>query len=1626
MKMECFQNQTYFCGPLSALQLESSPEERIYKDMMSTADVRTIEEFNYFVNYGLRSIFCRKNFVVSENLTYRVTKVTASFPTTTKLGKETLTCLLTPNLARLMEQDYVCMIKATIQHLNRRGEVIKSEQRVIGNIPCPIGSCRCVTSYKPDEISSLDEWKLMCGEDPSKPIGIFIKNGAQKVFLLGEKLKTNTNFTVETMGENPRIKTQITEMSNSKTTIMRIESAGKSPKVKIFLSHLKGKHYPLFFVLYFLSINKIGDGRELRGFSLNDHIEIIARMAPPNEYENIKVYLANSKIAFIDKFYTKTENGNIIDPEKISAYISKKNKSYKKDDKKKKSKINVKDDINRDLQIADVTKAIANEISPYCRTESEKIANLAIMTCQHIRCCLKLRDLDNRDSWANKKLDTPVRLIEQSVATDLVQNLIEGTGDVNSWRVAKSDKKGEMMESMKVDSNVLERALLTKINAPVDPKTKKFKVRAVAPSGYNTICLAKTSEGEKCGINKHIASCVWISVNSEHLNSNDLSFDRLSIIFDQSEDNRFSDIQESEIFGYKVAVQSDGTGDIITDVHKNPIYVSLEFITLFMQRNSERMDISFEESIMIITVPEFSEFPKRFKMWNESIIELNIDQAHADELEFMLSIINDSFATSRNELYSYLFTYNGNVLLSGGRNSHDLRLYPKPLWVNPNLLIPKFKIFRRFGSLPKDCCIFKNEIDQIVQYYDDSGRLMFPCLVADENGDLIFDQISDINIWKGTEILDYGRSNERLRELYDSGAMEYIDSKELDTIFMADTIDEMRRFSKLRKMLNDISVNEIAPFMFPIVERKFQDEPIFMCEDMSFVTYRDKKYEVIFTKIPSKSIAIADLELYAKISINVNHYNLLTERVYEINEPENCQKRDGHYLFYLNGDELVPIPVGSVRITDEKYNGEFIIPIKIRETTVYRIIKEQNGRRYLTEFLDNSNYVRLQNEGHSWFRNSGKVEWSENSEYDFYGATDFNNHVDFENVPFGEIAFFRLKTEKIYIDIIESPEIKLDSYDEERENRIFDAIRAKDTGDRECDMLMAQIRRNQEVLDQIFEKETYDFSELQVLLPIFMKKSNIYKVKAYLNWRFKFTHCPINPNLAYSSVANLVPQANHNQGPRFTYQCAMATQAIGLGNVMHFMSFETSIKRLMAPKQHLFETIAEEPMYTVTMPTRENFILAILTNQEGFEDALVMSKWVFKLFARYEREVTIVVIQKDSEMVGKPVDSKGSVLYGKKYDNLDENGIAKVGSIIEFGDVIVGQSRIDNTTQNVIIKDISRIAQIGEDGIVTQVSIISNEESSKEKIIRVKIYQRRFVQPGDKFAAPYSQKGTIASFIGEGNTDGEALKYESIANDFLSAVGEDALRALDEGKIKYKVVDANQMPRVIGGPNDGMAIHVLFSPFSFPSRMTMGMNFEMFTGSAALRLQKKINASSFHKINVEYYQRVLIENGLDRDSCEFLSHRDGEVMMDSTTGKPLKVFIAPCSYQVLKHHAIDKRSVRVTGRNDRVIRQPVGGRKIGGAQRFGEMERDAMFSHGAPGLLLDRLKYASDIHTAIFCKSCGNRTPESDIIGNICKICDNHNCLVSSDQTRVFAVFSQNLRGMGVGLTMDFEKTETI
>lgn len=174
----------------------------------------------------------------------------------------------------------------------------------------------------------------------------------------------------------------------------------------------------------------------------------------------------------------------------------------------------------------------------------------------------------------------------------------------------------------------------------------------------------------------------------------------------------------------------------------------------------------------------------------------------------------------------------------------------------------------------------------------------------------------------------------------------------------------------------------------------------------------------------------------------------------------------------------------------------------------------------------------------------------------------------------------------------------------------------------------------------------------------------------------------------------------------------------------------------------------------------------------------------------------------------------------------------------------------------------------------------------------------------------------------------------------------------------------------------GLVPDVIINPHAFPSRMTVGMVLELVVAKVGALEGRFMENSAWSTVDdtpvvAETIGEALAELGYNRYGRESLINGiTGEVM-------EADVFMGVCGYQRLRHQVNDKwqarartdshkfRAVTKTG-------QPVKGRKKHGGVRVGEMERDALLSHGIADVVVDRLLHVSDKTKGYVCPTCGD------------------------------------------------------
>jgi DNA-directed RNA polymerase II subunit RPB2 len=190
----------------------------------------------------------------------------------------------------------------------------------------------------------------------------------------------------------------------------------------------------------------------------------------------------------------------------------------------------------------------------------------------------------------------------------------------------------------------------------------------------------------------------------------------------------------------------------------------------------------------------------------------------------------------------------------------------------------------------------------------------------------------------------------------------------------------------------------------------------------------------------------------------------------------------------------------------------------------------------------------------------------------------------------------------------------------------------------------------------------------------------------------------------------------------------------------------------------------------------------------------------------------------------------------------------------------------------------------------------------------------------------------------------------------------------------------------------------------------------MLVNKAAMYTGERVQVKPFEKVELESAMRTLKENGLDQYGNEEFELPDGTPIRES-------IFTAPCFYQVLRHQTDDKFYGRSRGGRSNVTRQPLGGKHRNGGLRFGEMERDAVLSHGCSAILTERLMTVSDKYTTAYCVTCGTiATKDLNSSSYKCLLCGDKARIGSVTHPYVFKLISHMLMAMGIRVTLKLEE----
>jgi DNA-directed RNA polymerase II subunit RPB2 len=427
------------------------------------------------------------------------------------------------------------------------------------------------------------------------------------------------------------------------------------------------------------------------------------------------------------------------------------------------------------------------------------------------------------------------------------------------------------------------------------------------------------------------------------------------------------------------------------------------------------------------------------------------------------------------------------------------------------------------------------------------------------------------------------------------------------------------------------------------------------------------------------------------------------------------------------------------------------------------------------------------------------------------------------------------------------------------------------------------------------------------------------------------THMEIHESLIFGMMCNMIIFPENNPATRNSFSCGQSKQACSLYHTNYQVRMDKTAVVLSYGQTPLVKSRYLEHINHESNPYGENAIVAIMCyTGYNVEDAVLINEGALKrglfqttYYSTYETHEEKSKSATDTiEKIFTNIENDISVL-GKKpgydYSKLDKYGMIRENTPLDDKTVLIGLSA-SSSSNKTYKQDMSKTPKKGQIGVVDKSFITNGEEGTR--IAKVRVREVRIPNLGDKMASRSGQKGTVGLVIPEEN-----------------------------------------MPFT----KEGIRPDIIVNPHALPTRMTIGQLVECITGKACAMYGGFGDCTAFNnrgsKIGV--FGDMLTGVGY---------HSSGnEILYNGMTGEQLEteIFIGPTYYMRLKHMVKDKINYRALGPRTALTRQPVSGRANDGGLRIGEMERDAVISHGASEFLRESMMERGDKYFMAVCNNTG-------------------------------------------------------
>ena len=443
------------------------------------------------------------------------------------------------------------------------------------------------------------------------------------------------------------------------------------------------------------------------------------------------------------------------------------------------------------------------------------------------------------------------------------------------------------------------------------------------------------------------------------------------------------------------------------------------------------------------------------------------------------------------------------------------------------------------------------------------------------------------------------------------------------------------------------------------------------------------------------------------------------------------------------------------------------------------------------------------------------------------------------------------------------------------------------------------------------------------------------------------THREVHSSTLYGIMCNQIDFLEHNPVTRNSFSCGQSKQACSLYHTNYTLRMDKTAVILNYGQIPLIKSRYMKYINNEENPYGENAIVAImcftgynvedaiLVNEGSLQRGLFRTTYYTTYEAHEERE------QKGDNIYTKTFNNIESLIRentivgtkpGYDYSYLDEYGLIKENIEVDDKKILIGMS---SSSTAGLRKDDSKTSKKGQVGKVDKAFMTEGEVG--ERIAKVRLREERIPAMGDKMASRAGQKGTIGMIIPEAD-----------------------------------------MPFT----RDGLKPDLIINPHALPSRMTIGQIVECLSAKACAHYGSFGDCTPFVNLKqnmVSFFGNLLRKMGESKENIQGALRQSGfhssgnEVFYDGMSGSQMEseIFVGPTYYMRLKHMVKDKINYRARGPMTNLTRQPVSGRANDGGLRIGEMERDAVLSHGTALFLNESMLERGDLYHMAICNKSG-------------------------------------------------------